>query len=172
MAAAAGPSEAAPVIHVIQVPGPVLVQSDDDDARARIPSVNLPALHDPSPCTSPPLPQQSQAAGTMLSVGERPRNASFDRAMFMPVDHVMHDQPHPAFDFDDASVIDHQLNSDTHSSPPHNMSALGLFSSPSANAPWGHAGWSSGPTSGTNVGPLVNLNYASSSLANALGHMS
>ncbi|KZV95139.1 hypothetical protein EXIGLDRAFT_488161 [Exidia glandulosa HHB12029] len=140
----------APAVHVTQPTGPVLVETDADNSR-RIPSVNLPALQDPSPSTSPPLPQHSALPGGMLFAGDRPRNASFDVNMFMPLEPMLQDVPHPphnTFDFDNSSVIDYSSGSETHS-PPLNASALGFGNS---NTNWA-------------------LNYASSSLANAMGTM-
>ena len=68
-----------PDLPIIMEPMPVLVQTEADDSRARIASVNLPV---PSQ-TSPPLPQQDD---TVLDppIGERPSRVIWSSAPARP----------------------------------------------------------------------------------------
>ncbi|EJD52701.1 hypothetical protein AURDEDRAFT_111300 [Auricularia subglabra TFB-10046 SS5] len=148
----AGPSYEPPPVEMRT---PVLVQGHDDDDRARIPSVTLPL---PSH-SSPPLPQDDVTFA--MPTGERPRNASLDQDMLMPLPPFAHEvaQMSRTYDFDDhASIVEASAIASAHAQM--DITGLGLYAPRVSSDIWRSMSWSSDAS----FAPSNNSNYASTRL--------
>lgn len=133
---AGGPAGPSFEPRTVEMRTPTLVQGHDDDDRARVPSVNLPL---PSH-NSPPLPQD--AVTFAMPSGERPRNASLDQEMLMPLPPFAHEvaQMSRTYDFDDQASI---VEASTIASAQMDIGGLGLYAPRVSSDMWRSLSWSS-----------------------------